>query len=216
MIDFNSNRMAGWLEQAWLARYLDRELTGGETAWFEAYLLDKPHLAEAIDADENLRATVLGAPAMLLEEDAAVSPDAMPAPSKPPAPVWLAWAASFALGVGLTWFAAQNLSGDAQVVPSAPSRVIYDTLRGALVEPREEPGDPASPIRLYEVPLPAGSQLDAAFADVDGARVRLPNPPVSADGYITFALPSSWRHSATLHLKLKGTARPVPDLVLSL
>ncbi len=48
-------RLSAWLEQAWLARYLDRQLDGAETEWFEAYALDKPELLTMIDADTRLR-----------------------------------------------------------------------------------------------------------------------------------------------------------------
>jgi hypothetical protein len=47
--------MTAWLEQAWLARYLDRQLAGDETTWFEAYVLDKPELLAMIDADTRFR-----------------------------------------------------------------------------------------------------------------------------------------------------------------
>src|SRR5690606_35882700 len=111
-----------------------------------------------------------------------------------------AWAASLALTAGLTWSLA-HLAGRGDAVSiSAPSRVIYDTMRGALSQPREEQGDPQSPIRLYEVPLPPGAVIDDAFADVDGGRVALPRPRASAEGYVTFALPSAWRNAGTLHL----------------
>jgi hypothetical protein len=215
MIDRACPQMADWLEQAWLARYLDRELTNEENAWFEAYLLDKSHLLDAVEADENLRGVVrMNADA--LRTDGSEPPDQAPAAGASVAALHFAWAASLALCVGLTWFAVRGAGGGGAAISAAPSRVIYDTLRGSLTEPREEQGDPASPIRLYEIPLPAGSQLDSAFADVDGKRVKLPNPPVSTDGYITFALPSSWRQKATLHLKLKGGRQPSTDLIFAL
>ena len=43
--------MADWLESAWLARYLDRQLAGDEQAWFEAYLLTRPKLPP-LDKDD--------------------------------------------------------------------------------------------------------------------------------------------------------------------
>jgi hypothetical protein len=48
-------QMTAWLEQAWLARYLDRQLADDETTWFEAYVLDKPELLATIEADTRLR-----------------------------------------------------------------------------------------------------------------------------------------------------------------
>ncbi len=53
--DSHGDTLATWLEDAWLERYLDRELTDAETAWFEAYMLDKPRLIAAIDSDTSLR-----------------------------------------------------------------------------------------------------------------------------------------------------------------
>ncbi len=54
--------MSAWLEQAWLARYLDRQLDGDEAAWFEAYVLDKPELLTMIDADNRLRDALAAEP----------------------------------------------------------------------------------------------------------------------------------------------------------
>ncbi len=48
-------RMTAWLEQAWLTRYLDRQLADEETTWFETYMLDKPELLTTIEADADLR-----------------------------------------------------------------------------------------------------------------------------------------------------------------
>ena len=47
--------MARWLEDIWLSRYLDRQLDDGEQSWFEAYMLDKPHILHLVDADSRLR-----------------------------------------------------------------------------------------------------------------------------------------------------------------
>ncbi|HSC12124.1 MAG TPA: hypothetical protein VLC97_14210, partial [Rhodanobacteraceae bacterium] len=48
-------RMTAWLEQAWMVRYLDRQLASEEANWFEAYALDKPDLLAMIEADTRLR-----------------------------------------------------------------------------------------------------------------------------------------------------------------
>jgi hypothetical protein len=48
-------RMTPWLEAAWLQRYLERRLDAEETAWFEAYLMDKPELVDRLEADSDLR-----------------------------------------------------------------------------------------------------------------------------------------------------------------
>ena len=51
-------RMAGWLEQAWMERYLARQLGEAESAWFEGYMLDKAELLDQLDADSDLRDAV--------------------------------------------------------------------------------------------------------------------------------------------------------------
>jgi hypothetical protein len=51
----HSNRLAAWLETAWLERYLDRQLTAEEVVWFEIYVFDKPDLLSKIDMDSDLR-----------------------------------------------------------------------------------------------------------------------------------------------------------------
>lgn len=48
-------RMSAWLEQAWLIRYLDRQLAGEEAQWFEAYAMERRELLATIEADTRLR-----------------------------------------------------------------------------------------------------------------------------------------------------------------
>jgi len=57
-------RMNAWLEQAWLTRYLDRQLASDEATWFEAYALDKPELLAMIDADTRFRDALADDPSM--------------------------------------------------------------------------------------------------------------------------------------------------------
>jgi hypothetical protein len=57
-------RMNAWLEQAWLTRYLDRQLASDEATWFEAYALDKPELLAMIDADTRFRDALADDPTM--------------------------------------------------------------------------------------------------------------------------------------------------------
>lgn len=47
-----------WLEDAWLERYLNRETTPEETAWFEAYMLEHPHVADALETDAAITAAL--------------------------------------------------------------------------------------------------------------------------------------------------------------
>jgi hypothetical protein len=47
--------MAEWLEQAWLDRYLARQLKPEESDWFEAYILDKEDILARVEDDCLLR-----------------------------------------------------------------------------------------------------------------------------------------------------------------
>jgi hypothetical protein len=61
--------MKAWLEQAWLSRYMDRDLSSEETTWFESYALDKPELLAMIETDTHLRdAVAANAPARTVQE----------------------------------------------------------------------------------------------------------------------------------------------------
>ena len=51
-------RMAEWLEQAWLERYLARQLGPEESDWFEAYMLDKAELLDQVEDDTALREAI--------------------------------------------------------------------------------------------------------------------------------------------------------------
>ena len=197
----SGGQMPPWLEQAWLQRYLDRELTADEAGAFEAYLLDKPALVAALEADNTLRATISADPALLLDARGTDAPLAVrePRPRYRLPGAWLSLAAGLLLGVGLAWLGFTHFAGAGADV-LAPPRIIFDTLRGELAAPREEAGDPASPIRLYEVPLPAGARIVAAQAVHAGRQVGLPMATPGTDGYLTYALPASWRGQGELHI----------------
>ncbi|MBX3725913.1 MAG: hypothetical protein KF823_08345 [Xanthomonadales bacterium] len=165
--------MTAWIEQAWLQRYLDRALDAEEQAWFETYLLAHPHLVEAVEADTGLRDALALAGDM--EGTAgggdAGGDDGRPGPptrpsvirSRPPPrrglPPWLGLAAGLLLGLGLAalW---PSASGPASGLAN-PTRIVFDTLRGAHSPPHVEPGDPASPWLLVEVPVPPGSRIES-------------------------------------------------------
>lgn len=133
------DRMAAWLESAWLARYLDRQLTSDEVAWFEAYSIDKPELLGAIEADvlltdaliedEKIRRssrsrTDRKQASKLSEAPNAISSrvgiDGTHKASKVTrphfmlankiAPKWTALAASIGIGVGVGWFLKTSIS----------------------------------------------------------------------------------------------------------
>lgn len=206
-------RMPAWLEQAWLTRYLDRELDGAETAWFEAYLLDKPELLIVVDADTRLRdaladdtsagrgdapsasAYVTGSDATAESSSASVIPGSS-FPRKRESSLsssrgnnrssWLALAATLVVGLGLGSMAMRMFapSRGAELIAS-PTRIIYDTMRGEAAPPRVEHADSTSPLVLIEVAVPPGARN--IVLHVDGEREQpLTSSP---DGFVSFLLP---------------------------
>lgn len=77
-----SARMAAWLESAWLARYLDRQLSDDEAAWFEGYLMDKEQLVRALEADDHLRKALASAVATTTDLSLFSSPPTHPDDAK--------------------------------------------------------------------------------------------------------------------------------------
>lgn len=192
-----------WLEQAWLQRYLNRELDAAESEWFETYAIDKPSLIAAIESDNSLRdglhawhaqgagiempATVVTASP--LGHDRESSPRRNASPRR-----WLrpfAAAASLAIaavfGAGAAQWAGNGSSAGVAAVAS-PRRVVFDTLRGAdtvtpLVESARRANDPL----LVDVAVPA--QAEAVVAHfADGSSLPL---DVSSDGFISLVGPAA-------------------------
>lgn len=210
-------RMAAWLESAWLARYLDRQLDGEELAWFEAYLLDKPELLDVVEADTTLRDALAAGRASADSPAAGDRRDATaPAGKTRHVPSWLGLAAAAVVGVGVGVFAqrAGLTAGEAPLVAN-PGRIVFDTMRGVATERRhEEPGDPASPIVLLEVAIPPGGEVLSAEVEVDGRRVALPAPHVSSEGFATYAVPSAWRNKGRIVVSVGGTSPGLPPTSL--
>lgn len=207
-------RMPAWLEGAWLARYLDRQLDDGETAWFEAYLLDKPELVEMLEKDTALRdgldsigadwrsaawasegamATPSNENASDVEyHEASSSPDPTFARRKPAARVsrgpaaWLAVAASLVLGVGLGWIGAQGRisAPPTEGLVANPTRIVFDTTRGEPSPPRREHDDASSPYLLVEVAVPANAQNIRLRTRNGDQRSLSPSP----DGFVNFLI----------------------------
>ncbi|HEY8010777.1 MAG TPA: hypothetical protein VIE67_07225 [Rudaea sp.] len=200
--------MSTWLEQAWLARYLDRQLDGDETAWFEAYVLDKPELLAMIDADNRLRNALAGRPGAVVRTDASAGQDnraggatgaatnvaTNPAsisgdkrvvqfPKRSPLQSWLAVATALVLGLGIGGIGMRSLapSQSASVIAS-PTRIIYDTMRGEATPPRVEHADSQSPYVLVEVAVPPGAEHITLH--IEG----VPDQPLtkSPDGFVSF------------------------------
>ena len=135
------SRLAAWLEAAWLERYLDRQLTAEEAAWFETYVIDKLDLLQKIDADSDLRDGVMGVG--ITAENDMVEHKIMELPvvrSRQPVPRMrfgaqaTAWAASLILGVGIGVLATRHADSlalrSAEIIVN-PTRMFYDTQRGA-------------------------------------------------------------------------------------
>lgn len=159
-------RMAQWLESAWLARYLDRQLSAEESGWFEAYVLDKPDLLASIDADNRLRDAVA---ASMHEEVAAVR--ATPAEGTQPSRRrshtqgrWLAAAAAVVVAIGGGWLGRGAFDRDSNPDVIANPALYVGAVRG-VTGPKVGAGD--SPYVLIEHAIPDGA-TDVALT-VEGA-----------------------------------------------
>ncbi len=184
--------MGAHLEQEWLRRYLGRELEASELEWFEAYVLDKPVLLDAIDEDTSLR-DGLRAVAGTASDHAAPSPkdpgrrdEARSAsvavdvgavdaanvsalrPRKRPVPSsWMALAASLLLGIGGGWLGhgAIRNAGPPEIIANPP-RIFFDTLRGGEIAPQRQHSASKSEYVLIEVAVPPGAT--EVRVEVDG------------------------------------------------
>jgi len=183
--------MPGWLESAWLARYLDRQLSDQELAWFEAYLLDKPELLAMVEADSGLRDALAADSAS--EHPAVSSPD-------PVAPMSgrmrtarmrasIAVAAAITVGIGIGWAGRNAFTSNPNPLDliANPTRVVYDTMRGAPSNASVERADAQSAYVLVEVAVPPDASK--VTLDVVG-EPSLPMSP-SPDGFVSFLIPRS-------------------------
>jgi hypothetical protein len=190
-------RMRAWLEQAWLVRYMDRELSSEETTWFESYAMDKPELLAMIESDTHLRDAMAAdshavqAPASAGGERDRVADDEQPTRVTPlhggalhaarPA-VWLAAAAALVIGLGVGSVGMRSLTPRAPDIVASPTRVVYDTLRGAAAPPRVEHADSESVLVLIEVAVPPGAERITLKMDDEQDQVLTPGP----DGFVNF------------------------------
>lgn len=208
--------MPAWLSSAWLARYLERQLTPDEVAWFEAYVLDKPELLSMIEADTRLRDAVAadaqslrgvgnGHPEVAQERPSDALVGVPPATLRARAPAWFGLAAALVLGLGSGWFGQRALSPAPDTLMANPTRLVFDTLRGAQSAVQIERGASASPYVLVEVAVPPG----ALHVMLDLGRL----PPVtlsqSADGFVSFLVARSALGSgnAAIRYELDGQQR---------
>jgi len=185
-------RLVPWLETAWLQRYLERQLDADETAWFEAYLVDKPALLDRLERDTDLRDALAHAG----HAEAGLHESGLPLAAAPPreqrsarrnAPAF-ALAASLIAGVGIGWLAQGSISGPAPpALIASPTRVVYDTERGEPTPPRVEHAGSNSPYVLIEVAVPPGAEHVRLLMDDAPAQELTASP----DGFASFLVERS-------------------------
>lgn len=203
--------MPAWLESAWLARYLDRQLSDDEGAWFEAYLLDKPELLGMVEIDAQVRDALAAEPASWRSfndsdsqrgaKDNVVcvprpdiskdtpelrSQSSGPGNSSAGLPRWAALAATLVVGLGL------GLVGERALPPremtpeviASPMRVVYDTMRGEATAARVENAESLAPYALIEVAVPP----DAEFVTLRIGGAASMSLTSSPDGFVGFLI----------------------------
>ena len=206
--DATNNPMSPWLERVWLERYLERGLSAEETQSFEAYMLDKPELLEAVEADTDLRDGLAGS-AGAVEVAPAASDPGRSAVAVPPAPrrgpaAWLPMAATLVVGMGLGLLlqGLPDVRDKAGGVIASPTRVVYDTMRGEALEPRIEPGSPGIEAMLIEIGMPpTATHITVRIGD--GPELPL---VLSPDGFVSFFLPRADAGEALLEYEFDGSA----------
>jgi hypothetical protein len=202
-----SNPMARWLEDVWLGRYLDRELSDEEQTWFETYMLDKPRILELVDADTRLREGMAR-----ISEPSSTAISAPPQQSgatlrgKPRGPA-LAIAASLLLGLGLGTIL-PGMRIDSTAIIASPPRVVFDTMRGEGTTTLSEPGSADSKVLIVDIATPVSTPVISASAWIEGRQTVLPTPTVSSEGFVTFVVPADWRNRARIDIRVGSAAAP--------
>ena len=195
-------RMAAWLEDVWLTRYLDRVLSDDESTWFECYALDKPELLVRIDADNALRDAVAArsrSPQVIETLDTADQKNGAARAESDTQQVanitsviptrtggeWrqsMALAASLFVGVGLGWFSQRSTTPHRDVdVVANPTRLIFDTMRGNAAAARVEHADSQSSYVLIEAAVPPGARSISLKMDSAKAQTLSQSP----DGFVS-------------------------------
>jgi hypothetical protein len=197
-----TGRMTAWLEQAWMERYLDRQLSGDELEWFEAYLLDKPHLLDRWSTDLALRDGVDLLSRRGGADEASPTPAESPAAPSPfassPAPHdrvmtprrrqshLAALAASILVAFGSGYLLSGNIrSGREDALIADPTRYVIDVSRGDG-GPGQAVENAASKSEF--VLLDALVPPDADYVAVRGAGMPERRLTVSKDGVVTLLL----------------------------
>ncbi len=183
MIPRNDNeRMSAWLERAWLQNYLERGLDDEESAWFEAYVLDKPELLQAIETDTDLRD---GLAVVAAEQSSFATAGVDSRPRSSSMPRWLALAAMLVVGIGVGLFVPRTATDPGMPLTANPARVVYDTMRGTAAEPQfERAALQAADVLLVEVAVPpAASEIELRIAGDAPRQLRM-----SADAFVSFLI----------------------------
>lgn len=179
--------LSAWLEQAWLDRYLERRLDADESAWFEAYVLDKPHLLRAIELDTDLR------DGMAVATPAASAPDGAERATAPrrSLPRWVALAATLVMGLGLGWIGTGLQDRGIGTGIASPPHIVFDTLRGESQAARADGG--GGDVVLVDIAVPAA----ATQVTLQLAPQRLLALRVGPDGFATAIVPAALARPGT-------------------
>lgn len=194
-------RMTPWLEQAWMERYLERQLADDELEWFEAYLLDKPHLLDRWSTDLALRDGVdllnrqgksaeasTGSPESPASS-ASASPSAAPH-HRAMAPRRRQWhvpalAASILVAFGSGYMLnGLDRTGRSDMLIADPTRIVIDVSRGGESERNVENSSSASEFVLIDALVPP----EATYVAVRGPGMPERKLAVSKDGVATLLL----------------------------
>lgn len=189
-----------------MERYLDRQLSDDEVAWFEAYALDKPELLAQIDADSTLRDALAAQGASGTVQSAKVAALAPRQRSRAwrAMPTWFAAAAALVVGIGAgVMFEASKPYRVTPGIITSPTRMVFDTMRGSGSDRRMDNPASDSPYVLIEVAVPP----DATNISVEVAGLTRRGLSVSADGFVSFLLSRDVRDTAqsgTLNYRSQG------------
>jgi len=190
-------RLAGWLESAWLARYLDRELEGEELEWFEAYLVDKPDLLEMVEVDNRLRDVLEANSSEMTSRNTEFQPadsarghSSAAGSARRPA-LFLsrvrgaAAVAAFCAGVFAGWLGGHRFASRAALpeLIASPTRITYDVQRsGGPETPIVDTAAEGAAFVLIEVPVPDdATNIRVRVKDGDSHALR-----PGADGFVSF------------------------------
>ena len=194
-------RMTPWLEQAWMERYLERQLAGDELEWFEAYLLDKPHLLDRWSTDLALRDGVdlLKRQGKTAEASAGSSESPASSASALPSPAshhramasrrrqWHApaLAASILVAFGSGYLLnGLDRTGRGDMLIADPTRIVIDVSRGGESERNVENPSSTSEFVLIDALVPP----EATYVAVRGPGMPERKLSVSKDGVASLLL----------------------------